>query len=474
MSTRPAPPPAAGSPSPLASGLLVIFGVTGDLSRRYLLPALVSLAAQDLLPEHFEIIGASRRHVDVAELLAGVTADAHERGQALLPEGLTRIQSALRIVTMDPTVAADYAQLKTTLDRIEDERGVCLNRLFYLSVPPHTYGPIVDLLAGSGLNVGCQHGSADSRIMVEKPFGYDLESAQDLIKRLHANFAETQIYRIDHYLAKETAQNILTFRFANPIFQAVWNADFITGLTITASETIGIEDRAVFYESTGALRDFVQNHLLQLLALTTMEEPSQLDSAQVHAEKLKLLQSIVPVAPNQVGASAVRGQYQGYRDEVGNPDSNTETFARLRLRINNPRWKNVPVMLQTGKRLDQRFTEISITFAGRRGHAPNTLCFRIQPGEGIAIDLRAKKPGLDNVTEEVEMAFNYKDYFGAGAGPTAYERVLTDGIRGDQTLFTSSEEVLTSWRIVDAVVKAWGKSGDGLKVFAPGTPAASL
>jgi glucose-6-phosphate 1-dehydrogenase len=462
------------APSPLASGLLVIFGVTGDLSRRYLLPALMSLAAQDLLPEHFEIIGASRRHVVVDELLAGVKSEAEQRGQTLPIEGLERIKSVLRIVTMDPTLAADYANLKTTLDHIEDERGVCLNRLFYLSVPPHTYGPIVDLLAGSGLNSGCQHGSADSRIMVEKPFGYDLESAQDLIYRLHAGFAETQIFRIDHYLAKETAQNILTFRFANPIFQAVWNADYITGLTITASETIGIEDRAVFYESTGALRDFVQNHLLQLLALTAMEEPAQLDSKHIHAEKLKLLQAITPVAPNRVAAEATRGQYQGYRDEVGNRKSNTETFARLQLHIANSRWHNVPITLQTGKCLDQRFTEISITFADREGHEPNTLCFRIQPNEGIAIDLRAKKPGLDNAAEEVEMAFNYKDYFGAGAGPSAYERVLSDGIRGDQTLFTSSDEVLTSWRIVDAVVKAWGKSGEGLKFYAPGTPATEL
>jgi glucose-6-phosphate 1-dehydrogenase len=466
--------PATASQSPLASGLLVIFGITGDLSRRYLLPALVSLAAQDLLPEHFEIIGATRRDVEPGDILSSVKAEAESRGQPLSEEGLSRVKSALRIVTMDPTVAADYAQLKTTLDQIETDRGVCLNRLFYLSVPPHTYGPIVDLLAGSRLNSGCQHGSADSRIMVEKPFGYDLESAHDLINRLHAAFAESQIYRIDHYLAKETAQNILTFRFANPIFQAVWSADYITGLTITASETIGIEDRAVFYESTGALRDFVQNHLLQLLALTTMEEPAQLDSKHIHAEKLQLLRSITPVAPNQVNTAATRGQYEGYRNEVGNPDSITETFARLRLRINNPRWQDVPVTLQTGKRLDQRLTEISITFADHNGRAPNTLCFRIQPGEGIAIDLRAKKPGLDNTTEEVEMAFNYKDYFGSGAGPTAYERVLTDGIRGDQSLFTSSDEVLTSWRIVDAAVKDWGKTGDGLKFYPPGTPAVDL
>jgi glucose-6-phosphate 1-dehydrogenase len=455
------------------SGLLVIFGITGDLSRRYLLPSLYSLEDQNLLPEHFEIIGCTRRGVEVPELLAAVEHELGAAGRAVSPQTLERLRARLSIVKMDPTVEDDYDRLKATLDGIEDKRGVCLNRLFYLSIPPNTYGPVVDLLGQSSLASGCQHGSADSRIMVEKPFGYDLESARELINRLKANFKEEQIYRIDHYLAKETAQNILVFRFANPVFRAVWDKLSITGITITAAETIGIEGRAVFYESVGALRDFVQNHLLQLLAITTMDEPNILDSGHVHAAKLKLLQAVEPVRPNEVAEVAARGQYRGYRDEVANPDSTTETFARLHLHIKNDRWHNVPIVLQTGKHLDRRSTEIVVGFSDGHHH-DNTLIFHIQPNEGIAVKLQAKKPGLGNETEQVDMHFDYDEAFGTGTQPNAYERVLIDGIRGDQTLFASSEEVLASWRIVDAVVREWAKSGDGLIIYEPGTPADSI
>jgi glucose-6-phosphate 1-dehydrogenase len=444
------------SAPPLTSGLLVIFGITGDLSRRYLLPALSRLQASGRLPEHFEIIGVTRRATTPAEVLAA----AGDTTQNLAP--------ILRLVQMDPTVEADYHQLKATLDGIEDTRGVCLNRLFYLSIPPSTYGPVVKLLGQTGLATGCQHGSADSRIMVEKPFGYDFESAQELISGLKAEFAEEQIFRIDHYLAKETAQNILVFRFSNPIFRAIWDRHSIAGITITVAESIGIEGRTGFYDSTGALRDMGQNHLMQMLAITTMDEPKAMDSAHIHAEKLKLLEAIKPIKPSEVTKLASRGQYQGYREEIGNPDSITETFARLSLSINNDRWQGVPITLQTGKRLHDRYTEIDIAFDGQEGRS-NTLCFRIQPNEGIAIDLQAKKPGLDNATEQVEMTFNYDEAFGTGAQPGAYERVLMDGIRGDQTLFASSDEILASWRIVDGVVREWAKSGAGLIIYDPGT-----
>ncbi|HEY2004039.1 MAG TPA: glucose-6-phosphate dehydrogenase [Candidatus Saccharimonadia bacterium] len=449
--------------TPLTSGLLVIFGITGDLSRRYLLPALSDLAAQNLLPEQFEIIGTTRRRVTAADVLGQVSSEA-----------AAQLAGRLRIVQMDPTLEADYRALKSTLDRIEDERGVCLNRLFYLSIPPGTYGPVVDLLGTSGLNTGCQHGEADSRVMIEKPFGYDLESARELIARIKHSFKESQIYRIDHYLAKETAQNILVFRFTNPIFEAVWDSGSIQDITITASETIGVEGRAAFYESTGALRDFVQNHLLQLLAITTMEKPRVLDSDHIHREKLKLLRSIRKIKPNKVAEVSARGQYRGYAEEVGNPDSTTETFARLKLRIGNERWNEVNLTLQTGKRLNKRSTEIVITFAAQQGSTPNTLRFRIQPDEGIDIDLQAKKPGLDNKTEQVEMAFTYAESFGLKTQPNAYERVLMDGIRGDQTLFATSDEVIASWEIVEAVVREWSKNGDGLTIYDPGTPAANI
>ena len=297
--------------------------------------------------------------------------------------------------------------------------------------------------------------------MVEKPFGYDLESARELIGRLRHSFKEEQIFRIDHYLAKETAQNILTFRFANPVFQAVWDRHSVSRIEIEARESIGIEGRAAFYEQVGALRDIIQNHLMQLLAIVTMEQPAKLDSRHIHEGKLKLLE--------QVNLEwAQRGQYQGYRQEVGNPDSTTETFARVRLRVEKERWKGVPITLTTGKMLERKATAITFTFCTRADEFTNQLIFRIQPDEGIVIDLLAQKPGLGAETERVEMAFNYRDSFG-DVHPNAYERVLMDGIRGDQTLFNSSDEVLASWAIVEDVVKRWSRDGEGLKQYAPGS-----
>lgn len=465
----------SGATEPLLSGLLVIFGITGDLSRRYLLPSLYELDRAHLLPDEFEIIGATRRGEEVPTILAGITAELGRQGQAANQAALERLGRRLRIITLDPTHAADQARLKKLLDDIEDERGVCLNRLFYLSTPPAIFGPVVDLLGSSGLNSGCKHGVADSRLMVEKPFGSNLASATELVKRLHKSFKEEQIFRIDHYLAKETAQNILTFRFANPIFQTSWSREHIKAITITAAETIGIEGRVAFYESVGALRDFVQNHLLQLLAITTMAVPSVMDAAHIHAEKSQLLEAIAPIRPGEVGRLATRGQYRGYRAEVANPDSFTETFARLHLTINNDTWRGVPITLESGKRLNERSTTITLVFCAADSREPaNRLIFRIQPDEGITVELLAKEPGLGNDTKPVDMTFTYATSFATKTQPNAYERVLMDGIRGDQTLFTSSDEVLASWRIVEAVVEEWTKSGAGLITYEPGTPAAAV
>jgi glucose-6-phosphate 1-dehydrogenase len=461
---------------PLTSGVLVIFGITGDLTRRYLLPALYHLAGDNLLPEHFEIIGVTRRQFTVQELLDGLKTEITRLEGECDEECLTKLGSRMRIVTMDLNDPGDYSALKTTLDELESQRGMCLNRLFYLSIPAGSYGPVVDMLGSSGLNSGCVHGVADSRLMVEKPFGYDLASATELIARTKHSFRESQIYRIDHYLAKETAQNILTFRFSNPIFKAVWDRHAIDRIEVTAAESIGIEGRAAFYEPTGALRDLIQSHLLQVLSLVIMEEPSTLTATHVHAEKLKALEAITPVAPNEVTKRAVRGQYNGYREEVKNPDSYTETFARITLDINNDRWRGVPVIVQTGKRLDRKTTQVTLYFNSKGNHdqAGNTLTFRIQPDEGIIIDLLAKKPGFDHQTERVEMAFNYHHSFGDHVHPDAYERVLMDGIRGDQTLFATSDEVLASWRIVESVVQEWAKNADGLKLYQPGVAPADI
>jgi glucose-6-phosphate 1-dehydrogenase len=451
----------------MTSGILVIFGVTGDLSRRYLLPALYHLAVADLLPDHFEIIGITRRKLTPGDILTQMQIEYEKDNGPLDPAGLSKLRSKMRIITMDMTKPSDYASLKQALDHIEDEHKTCLNRLFYLSIPPSTYSFVVEQLGAQKLNSGCQHGVADSRLMVEKPFGYDLESARQLIDVLKSSFTESQIYRIDHYLAKETAQNILVFRFSNPIFLNLWDNRWISSLTITASESIGIEGRGVFYDPIGALRDFVQSHLLQLLALVTMDQPRSMDSSGIHASKLKLLKSIKPVRPDEVSTRAKRGQYKGYPAEVKNPGSITETFAQLSLEIDTKEWRSVPVILRTGKKLDRKYTDIDLVFSDPSSGDSNTLTFRIQPNEGISIDLLAKRPGLDNKTEHVEMAFNYGQNF-AGAAPNAYERVLMDGIRGDQTLFSTSDEVIVSWEIVDQVVRRWSKDGDGLVIYEGG------
>jgi glucose-6-phosphate 1-dehydrogenase len=455
------------TPAPLASGVLVIFGITGDLARKKLLPALYHLVGDGLLPDQFEIIGVTRRGIAVADLIATVKDEVcRVDGQCDEP-ALARLQAMLSITKMDMAATADFHELKSTLDRLEDERGTCLNRLFYLSIPPNTYGPVIDQLGESGLGSGCQHGTADSRIMVEKPFGYDLASAEELIERIKHSFSERQIYRIDHYLAKETAQNILTFRLSNPIFADIWDGQHISQIVITAAESIGIEGRANFYEPTGALRDLIQSHLLQVLTLVTMELPETLSAEQVHARKLQLLHAITPLRPNEVAGRTVRGQYEGYRDEVANPDSVTETFARVTLDIQTERWRGVLVVLQTGKRLDRKNSSITLTFGN--DDSANTLTFRLQPDEGIGISLLAKKPGFKTETERVEMTFDYHHAFGSGTHPDAYERVLVDGIHGDQTLFPTSDEVLAAWRVVEAVVHEWAKDDAGLKTYAAGT-----
>ena len=448
---------------------LVIFGITGDLSHRYLLPALYHLSAARLLPESFRVLGVTRRSVKSTQIIAELRDHLAKQHDSLDEAALARLQSYLRIKSMDLTDVAAYHTLAADLQALEDDASVCHNRLYYLSIPPGAYGPVVDRLGEAGLAGSCRHGQGQSRLMVEKPFGFNYATAAELIARLTAAFAEEQIYRIDHYLAKETAQNLLTFRAANPIFAAIWNRHTTSRITLTSSETIGIEGRAAFYEPVGALRDVVQNHLLQLLSLVAMEPPANGSAGAIHAAKLRLLEDIEPIAANQVARHAVRGQYAGYRDEAGNPRSITETFARLNLRIANDRWRGVPVVIQNGKALDRKTTEICFEFSDPKlpEAGTNQLVFRLQPDEGIVIDLLAKRPGFADQTDRVEMSFNYNDSFAGHVRPDAYERVLLDGLRGDQTLFASSAEILASWKIIDNVVGEWAKSGDGLIEYTP-------
>jgi glucose-6-phosphate 1-dehydrogenase len=457
---------AASSPV-LQPSVIVIFGITGDLAQRKLLPALYYLMKANLLHEKTLIVGITRRDVTAEELFSKIDLDGDPNTDSD-PEVVGRIKGALRMYKMSMTEGTDYDKLLQYLNHLEEEQGMCLNRLYYLSIPPQVLGPIVRNLGEHGLNATCQHAAASSRLLVEKPFGYDLTSAKQLIEETGRYFGEDQIFRIDHYLAKETTQNILTFRTHNPIFDKIWDSQHISQVEITASEQIGIEGRAVFYEQTGALRDVVQNHLLQLLAVVAMEPPAAMDSDATHAVKQTLLEQIMPIQPNEIGERAKRAQYEGYKTEVGKDDSFVETYASLNLSIDNPRWKNVPFIVRTGKSLAEKRTDIRVIFGDAKADH-NELNLRIQPNEGIDVVLNAKKPGFDETLQTVVMDFRYEDNFKNNGHPDAYERVLVDAAKGDHTLFATSDEVLASWRIVESVVKAWEVNGDGLITYKPGT-----
>lgn len=469
-STLPAPHPG------VTPTILVIFGITGDLARRYLMPSLYHLFKQGLLHEKTEIVGISRHKIDLDELFGRVEMCVSEDDNICDPAVMAQIRSHTRTHQLDMDSAEAFAGLRELLDSIEAEQGLCMNRLYYLAIPPAAYTQVVANMGAAGLNSSCQHGTAMTRLLVEKPFGQDLASAEKLIAATAESFGEEQVFRIDHYLAKETAQNILAFRFENPLFEAVWDARHITAIDIMASEKIGIEGRAAFYEQQGALRDFIQNHLLQMLAVVTMDKPATMDSDGVHAAKLRVLEAVQPITAEQVASQTRRGQYAGYREEVDNPDSIVETYAHISTTIATDRWQGVPVTISTGKALAEKRTTITVTFADKTtNNASNTnnLQFRIQPDEGIQIGLLAKKPGYDQALRTVHMDFSYNQNFD-GSQPTAYERVLIDAIRGDRTLFASSQEVLAAWRVVDAVVQTWTANGDGLQTYQPGASSDSL
>lgn len=462
----------------LEPAIIVIFGITGDLSQRKLLPALYHLIKDNLLHEDTEIIGVTRRDISAEELLGKTEVCVLESDKVCDPAALKLLASKLSMFKMDLGNGADYDKLLQHLNNTETKHAMCMNRLYYLSIPPGVYQPIVANLGAHGLNQSCQHGAAATRLLIEKPFGYDLASAEELIFETGKHFKEEQIFRIDHYLAKETVQNILTFRFHNPIFEAVWDNRHVARIDITVSEKIGIEGRSVFYEQTGALRDSLQSHLLQLLAATTMEEPRGLSSESIHAERLKLLRAVEQVPADKLGERAVRAQYAGYRKEVVRPQSITETYAALKLFIANSRWDGVPLYIRTGKALREKQTTISLHFKHAEGSTKhgNTLTFFIQPNEGIGIDLCVKHPGFDNRIDTASMDFSYQRSFDDHGHPDAYERVLVDAVRGDRTLFATSEEVIASWHILQPVVEAWTRDGAGLQTYQPGSdgPATTL
>ena len=454
-------------------GILVIFGASGDLTKRKLLPALFHLRQNDLLPKQFAIVGVARRPLGgefAADMREGIVSfGGVEASDSKLDEFVSHI-SYYALKFDDP---ADYAGLKEELERIAKEKGIGGDRLFYLATAPEFFAGIIENLGAQGM---AQPEQGKVAVVIEKPFGHDLDSARELNQQVNAVFHESQVFRIDHYLGKETVQNILVFRFANGIFEPVWNRNYIDHVEITAGETLGVEGRGPFYEKAGALRDVVQNHVMELLSFVTMEPPSSFEAESVRREKLKVYQAIPPIpilnaVRGQYGPGIVNGQHVvGYRDEDRvNPEAGTETYAAVRLQIENWRWAGVPIYLRAGKRLKKQATEISIQFKqppllifNRMAASgpcqeiqPNLLTIRIQPDEGIALRFGAKVPSTPNMDVcPVNMDFDYAAAFGKSSA-NGYERLLLDAMLGDQTLFAHRDGVETTWALYTPILEAW-------------------
>lgn len=451
--------------------LFVIFGISGDLAKRKLMPALYRLLGQPGMADEFKIIGISRQsNFGVEDLIQNTLPFIDNPEDTRLNELFGRIT----IVHNSLSSLDHLANLRNELEEHSKQLGNDVVRVYYLSIPPSVFPGLITNMGATGHNNPFYNESERPRVLVEKPFGFDSTSALALIKASDKEFGEKQIYRIDHYLAKETAQNLLAFRFKNALFESSWNARHISQVKIMTHETIDIEGRAAFYEQTGALRDIIQSHHMQLLGLTMMAQPESLDSIGIHRAKLDFLKSVTPIAKGDVYKLSARGQYKGYKLAVGNKHTLTETFARLELSSSSEQWKGTKIILETGKGLDEKTTSIEVTFRPYAEEAePNTLVFRLAPTEGITLRLQAKYPGLTDVTEAVAMEFDYDKAFESGTSE-AYERVIADAFRGDQTLFASGDEVMAAWKIVEHVISEWSQSNENMCVYDLGSSAKDI
>jgi glucose-6-phosphate 1-dehydrogenase len=472
---------------PVHPTALVIFGATGDLARRKLLPAVYNLAHDGALPERFELIGSSRSEMSDLEfrtmMAEAVRAFSRRRPDRDVLEKLLEDVRYVPGAFDDPAV---FDAIGETLDDLDAAEETPLNRCFYLSTAPRFFAPIVERLGEHGM---ARREGAEVRVVIEKPFGTTLAEARELNRRVLSVFDERQVFRIDHYLGKETVQNLMALRFANGLFEPVWNRNYIDQVQITAAEDIGIGSRAGYYDSAGALRDLVQNHMLQLLCHVAMEPPVHFEADEVRNEKAKVLHGIPAPAPDDVADIAVRAQYgpgavggepvPGYLEEEGvAPDSTTETFAAVRLEVDNWRWAGVPFYLRTGKRLARKVTEIAVTLRpvphlgfeqdGSLGVRPNQLILTIQPDEGVSVSLVAKIPGTRMRLRPVLMQFLYGTSF-LSESPEAYERLILDVMRGDATLFTRNDEVEAQWRVCDPILRAWATTPGPLPQYEAGS-----
>ena len=474
--------------NPLVEGLerlpvhpttLVIFGATGDLAKRKLLPAIYNLAHEGALPERFNLIGSSRGELsdDEFRTLARESISQFSR-RPPDDQVLDKLLENVRYITGSFDDDSVYEQVKSSAGAFDDEGGMPFNRVFYLSTAPAFFPVIVGKLGEHGLD---RREGSEVRVVIEKPIGTNLAEARELNRAFLAVLDEAQVFRIDHYLGKETVQNVMAFRFANGMFEPIWNRNFIDYVQITAAEDIGIGTRAGYYDQSGALRDLVQNHMLQLLTLLCMEPPVTFSADHVRDEKVKVLHAIDPPRPEEVASRTVRAQYsagmsggepvKGYLEEEDvPPDSKTETYVGLRLDVDNWRWAGVPIYLRTGKRLARKITEIAVTLKpvphiafhaeGSVGVQPNQLVLTVQPNEGVSLSLGAKIPGTRMRIRPVNMEFLYGTAF-LSQSPEAYERLIMDAMRGDATLFTRDDEVEAQWRICDPILDAWAQDRDG-------------
>jgi glucose-6-phosphate 1-dehydrogenase len=480
----------ATEPNPLLEGLrlrrtpdpcvLVIFGASGDLTHKKLFPALYSLAYRRLLPERFAIVGVARTEGSDEQFREEMKEAVRQHGRDELREDVWEsLAEGMRWVTTDFADEGGEDVLFQVLAELDEQRGTAGNRLYYLAIPPGAFRMVVEAVGKRRTPIGW------ARVVVEKPFGHDLESARELNSLLTRYFAEEEIFRIDHYRGKETVQNLLALRFANGIFEPIWNRQFVDHVQITVAESIGIEGRAGYYEQAGAIRDVFQNHLLQLVALTAMEPPIDFAPESVRNEKVKVLKALHTPGPKSV----VRGQYgrgfvdgqevPGYREEERvAPDSMTETYVAAKLYVDNWRWADTPFYVRIGKRLARRETTIAIEFkraphppfeeAQEEGLLPNVLLVHVQPDEGVSLVIGAKVPGQGMTIRPVHMDFLYGAAFRTGM-PEAYERLILDCLLGDQTLFTRADEIEEQWLLVDAIVAAWKRDRPSFPNYAAGT-----
>ncbi|GAB2514651.1 glucose-6-phosphate dehydrogenase [Paramicrobacterium agarici] len=465
---------------------LIIFGVTGDLSRKKLMPAVYDLANRGLLPPGFALVGFARRDWEDQDFCQVVHDAVRDNARTPFREEVwDQLSQGIRFVSGEFGDDEAFKRLGETIEELDRTRGTMGNHAFYLSIPPKAFPQVTSQLKRSGLAE--QSDGQWRRVVIEKPFGSNLETARELNDVVESVFPADSVFRIDHYLGKETVQNIMALRFANQLFEPIWNANFVDHVQITMAEDIGVGGRAGYYDGIGAARDVIQNHLLQLLALTAMEEPGSFDAADLRAEKEKVLAAVR--LPEDLGAGTARGQYsggwqggekvRGFLEEDGmNPESTTETYAAMKLHINTRRWAGVPFYLRSGKRLGRRVTEIAVVFkrapqylfaeAQTAELGENALVIRVQPDEGVTIRFGSKVPGAGMQVRDVTMDFGYGHAF-TEASPEAYERLILDVLLGDPPLFPRHQEVELSWKILDPVEEFWAAQGGPLEQYEPGT-----